>query len=318
MKTIQNTVISHDLILDPIARNNLDIHNAFRKLPVGIYGGRDAVLGANTYITAPDFLQPEAVTQIVDAFAPVRAFATVFDPNPYSPKVSNHIKFVTASAATQQNPSTFQGGADTISDVQVPVTHFSQQWQVSNTDYNSGLRIEDGFMENMLTLSQTVTANLAAKFKAANFPATPVQCDPATFGLDYAAQLFTGVKKSNKRSLILDGDYYARLAHVAGFTGLKAYGWDGIYPQSASWSSAGARVRGIACGPSAILIVTGFLHPLIAPNIKQRIVGLGDLGITVEYNTTFDTATRSYCASLDLVFGSAACDGTAAVLLLNN
>jgi hypothetical protein len=318
MMNVQNTIYAGK---PPTPENAdaVDFYNALKRLPVGFYPTRLGVQNANSFANVmPDFLQPDALTQIVDSYASFRAFTTIYDPAPYAPKAQSQIKFVVGSGSPVQNPTTYEtNSGDTINAVAVPVTHYSQQWYVTNTDYQKGIRLEDAFVSNMLQLNSTLASAVAALFTAGNFPATPISVAPTAFGLGDLASAYTTIKKTATKSAVIDGDFFARLSHTNGFDAATKFGWNGIYPQSAGWASAGSKVRGICRGPTAILLVTGRLFDNIAPNIKQSVFSLGDLGIVVEYSRWMNTGTRSYQASLDVVLGGAVADTTAGVLIQN-
>jgi len=301
-----------------------DIFKASRKLPpCSMFDpSKLGVQASNTYTSAlnPSWLQPDAVEQIVASFAPVASFLRVFDPAPYAPFATNVIKFVTQASttlteATGSPIATFNTGDGVISAVSVPVTHYSQPWHVTNTEFQSGNRIEDYFLANALALASTVAGNIATNFTTANF-SNKITSAPDAFGLGDAGILQGLLKKSPKRSLVLDGEYYSKLTHVAGFGDSTNYGWTGIFNQSAGWTSAGPKVRGIACNPQAIVVVTGVLLPQRSPIISQQYMTLGQTGLLVEYNRWLDPATRTQWASLDLVLGSAPADTTAGALVL--
>ena len=297
---------------------NLDLVNALKRCPPGLYS-ESGVTNSNTYsptITTP-CLQPDSIGKIVNAFAPLAAYSITFDPAPYSPQSTNVLKLVSNPAATQINPTTFENGGDQGDAVQVAVSHYSQQWEVANSEYQSGIRIEDAFEENALQLGSTISGVVCTLFTAANFPATAIVSAPGAFGLSDAAAAHATIKKSPVKNLVLDGDYYSRLSHQPGFDNGTNYGWKGIYGQSAGWASADPNVRGIGCAPQAIACITGRLLPLSTPTMKQQILSLGGLGILIEYNTWWNTSTRTQCASLDVVFGAGKADGAAAVLIKN-
>jgi len=312
------TIPSRAAQVEPIVGNLTadQIQATLKTQPAGVYD-ITRPMNANTFISVPDVLQPKAVSVLLNSFAPIKSFVTVFEPNPITPRSQNQIKFVTTASSTQSNPTNFQTGGSTINSIAVPVTHYSQPWSVTNKEYNGGLRVEDLFEENALALATTIAGALAANFTTTNFTATPIATPATSFSLSNAATAFAAIKKSPIRSLILDGEFYANLSHVAGFEPDTTYGWTNIFEQSAGWSSAGTNVRGIATAPQAIMVVTGLMRPILTNNVKQTYISLGDIGIVVEYNRWMDVNTRTYWASLDVIFGSAPVDNSAAVLITN-
>jgi hypothetical protein len=317
MQTLTSNVIGpkarHQFLGD---LTTLDVHAALKKLPAGVYDvNRASVQAANTFVTAPDFLQPAAISKAVDVLAPLRSYTLTFDPAPFSPEVTNQIKLVKTASATQTNPTNYQVGGSTVDAVAVTVTHFNQPFSVSNKEYNGGLRIDDLLSENLLTLCQTIAGTVCSTMTAANFPATAVTVAESSFSLANAATAFATIAKCRPKNLILNSGAFSNISHTNGFSDSVRFGWDGIHEQSAGWGSADAGVYGFACGPQAIAVVSGILLPQVSPLVRTRYIGLGDLGIVVEYHVWFDASTRTYWGSLDVVLGAEAADGTAGVLI---
>lgn len=299
-----------------------DFFNAANKLaPGSAFDLSGIVQNSNTFIASPPpYLQPDAVEAIKDTFAPLSLFARTFDPDPMKPNVGNVIKFCSAGSTTLTetigSPITnYQDGNGTLDPVQVTIKHYSQPWHVTNPQFQSGARIEDFFAENMLILAQTIAADVAANWTTSNYATTVTVPPAASFGLSDLAAAQAKVKKSASKFAVLDAEYHSRITHVAGFDSATNYGWKGLFSQSAGWSSAGAKVRGIATAPQAMVIVTGLLLPMRTQIVKSSYITLGN-GLICEFNRWLDTSSRDQWATLDLVLGAAPADTSAAALLV--
>ena len=271
----------------------------------------------NTTFDPPDWLQTKGISHITSCFAPLKAFAMAFDPNPYAPKAKNMIKYVTAGSSTNIDVLDFQAGDANISGIEVAVSHFSQAWQVSNKDLNSGIRESDLLFANAQELSNSIFAVISTLVNTANFPATPITSAGAAFGLGDAADVYGKVPGTNK-ALVLHPVNFGRLAHNSGtgfISGEAVHGWkNGIHELSAAgWSG---KVRGIGCAPTAVVAVTGTLIPHPWNNIEKRLIGLQGLDLTIEFNSWYDPRYRTAWRSLDCIFGATVGQSDAGVLIV--
>src|SRR5436190_2132021 len=100
---------------------------------------------ANTYSSAlvTQHLLEGAATVLQNHFAPLRAFSRTWEPDPVKPRTTCQAKLVTATGNTQKNATDFEQGDSTVENIPVVVDQYSQSFQVSNSDLNSGLRLED-------------------------------------------------------------------------------------------------------------------------------------------------------------------------------
>lgn len=315
-------------ILNPITTREISARRTHAKFPEYFYGENvrafqasakksTQVLALNTFSGAatPDYLQPDALTKVIEAFAPLRAFTSVFDPAPYAKLAKNVVKYVEAGSATIVDGSNFQVGGSDIGIIECSVNHFSQPWPVSSSDLNKGVREIDLFLANAQELANTITNTWAALLTAVNFPTAPVV--GAAFGVGDAATAYGAIKGPSK-SLILDSPFFAQFSHAstkAFQSGEAAHGWRGIHDCSSGWTSAGAKVRGVALAKPAIVMVAGFLEEIRAGNILRMMITLEGLDLAIDYYRWFDTATRTVWCSLDCVAGFAKADGGGAVLI---
>jgi len=288
-----------------------DVHNILKRR-----GGVLPVAG-NTLLSVPDYLQGPSLSAFQDCFAPLRAFTSVWDPQPYSPRSKSILKYIARGSATLvDETANFQQGGSEVAPIECAVSHYSQPWPLSNADLHSGLRQADLFFANAQELAKTLMAKFTTLLTVANFPAAPVTALPAAFNLSDAARAYGAIK--GFKSLVLDADYFASLSHGSprGFqSGEAVHGWQGIHEQSSGWASAGPKVRGVALAKPAIILVTGYLEAVLASNIERTLIGLPGMDLAIELNSWFAQGTRTAWRSLDCIFGVAKGDGNAAVLV---
>jgi hypothetical protein len=129
-------------------------------------------------------------------------------------------------------------------------------------------------------------------------------------------------KNYGSKNLLLDGGHLAYLLPTdkqsfrIGEAG--AYGFDLISEQN-RWTSATANTCGFICDPNAIAV--GAALPLDLPSsefMSLATVTVPGIGLSVLAATWFSRAGRVYWASFDAMFGAAACDTTAAELLVTS
>jgi ATP-dependent Clp protease protease subunit len=302
---------------------------------------RDARRGSNpvntntysaTLITS--FLMDGSVTDLQNIWAPLRAFSIDYQPDPYKPKATGELKHLISGSTAQTNATNFESGDSNVGVSTVTMNQYTVSFQVSNSDLNSGLR-----MENLVTINTAQFANkvieiATAPITVANFGNTyaPLISSSAAFGFSDLATLQGNLKKSYKKNLILDGAYIARVANTPGFFQLagtvggatedqtmawKAFGWDMI-AQNTDWSGADPLVVGFACHPQAIAGIAGMpLAPVDIPGgtFEQQTFEVPGIETKVALYRWFNLATRTMWCSYDIMLGVTAVDLTAGSLV---
>ncbi len=284
---------------------------------------------SNTYSATlvTSFLVDGSVTDLQNRWAMLKAFSVDFSEDPYKPLATAVIKHVTAGATTQTDATNFESGNSTVAPVSVTMHQYTQSFQVSNADLQSGLR-----MENLVTIN---TANFANKIiEVATVPITvaiftgdTVTSSAAAFGFSDLATLQALLKKSPIKNLILDGAYIARIANspaffqTAGVVGgntsaWKAFGWD-IIAQNTDWTGAGANVQGFACNPQAISGITGLPVSVNAPGgiFTTTNSSVPELQCPYTISSWFNPASRTMWTSFDIMAGFKETDATAGFIL---
>jgi len=122
---------------------------------------------------------------------------------------------------------------------------------------------------------------------------------------------------------MLDGQWLANLTNsptflqvvpvVPGAGWKNVVGWDYVALHT-EWSAAGNNVVGLACDPNAIGVIAGLPlidSPAIPGNIlAQATATMTGIDVPMAAYGWFNTSTRTYWASFDLVFGATVLDTT--------
>lgn len=287
-------------------------------------------MAANTYSSTliTSMLIDGAITNLQNRWAALGAFSMDFTADAFKPKATAVLRQVTAGAATQTNATSFESGDSTVAPVSVTMAQYTQSFQVSNADLQSGLRIENLVTINTANFANKITEVATVPMTSAIFTTPGVVSSAAAFSFSDLATLQALLKKSSIKNLILDGTYIARIANTPGFfqtTGViggdtgawKAFGWD-LIAQLTDWTGAGANVQGFACNPQAIAGVTGL--PVVPPTIPGGILEQSSfivpgLEVPVALYKWFNPSTRTFWTSFDIMAGFAAVDTTAGFLV---
>jgi hypothetical protein len=287
-------------------------------------------LASNTYSATlvTSFLMDGSVTDLQNRWAMLSAFTLDTNPDPYKPKATGVLKHVTVGSTTGTNLTNFEAGDSTVAPVSVTMNQYTQPFQVSNSDLNSGLRMQNLVTINTANFANKVIEVATAPITAANFTGAVTTVPAAAFSFSDLASLQALLKKSPIKNLIIDGTYVARISNTPGFFqtagtvggspyAWKAFGWDGIF-QNTDWTGAGANVQGFACNPQAIAGIVGL--PLIPPNIPGGILSttvmtVDQLDIKVLVCMWFNPATRTMWTSYDVMAGFTALDTSAGYLV---
>lgn len=287
-------------------------------------------LAANTYSATlvTSFLMDGSLTPLQNMWAPLRAFALEFSPDPYKPLATGVLKNPTAGGSAQTDATNFESGNSTVGPLSVTMHQYTVSFQVSNSDLNSGLRMQDLVTINSANFANKVTEVATAPITVANFTGTAITQPAAAFGFSDLATLQGLLKKSPIKNVILDGTYIANIANTPAFfqqagvvggatTAWRAFGWD-LIAQNSDWTGAGTNVQGFACNPQAIVGITGL--PLNPPNIpggilQQSSMTIPGLETSIAVYSWFNTATRTMWASYDIMLGVVLGDATAGYIV---
>lgn len=300
---------------------------------------RGSVQGANTYSATlvTSFLLDGATTILQPKLTPVMAFTREFSTDPYKPKATHVHKYVSAASSTVEDCTDWEPAlADTIDPISVTMHQETQIFGVSNSDLNSGLRMEDLAKIHGAKIGQTIIEKATAPITVANFGTTPgttgaglpLVKTATNFGYSDLTTLRGYIKNASLKNLILDGSYFAQVTNLPTFYqqagvapggGWKIFGWDFI-GECNDWTGAAANTQGFACDPQAILVVAGI--PLSPPSVPGNTLQEGrltvpEVGLTIGAYTWFSLQYRTLRTSFDLMFGASAMDKTAGTMLMS-
>jgi hypothetical protein len=283
-------------------------------------------VAANTITSVlQNFLVDSAITDLVNMWGPLQAFTLPFDPNPIAPLSPAVIKHVTTGSTAQTNPTNYESGNGTIVPVTSTPSEYSISWQISNTDLNSGVRINNLAAINTANFANIVTEAANAVITTGNFGTATVISAAAAFGFSDLATLQAALKKSPIKNLILDGAYIARIANSptflqkvgAGPNAWQAYGWNGIHSQS-DWTGATANTVGFACNPQAISGIWGQpALPAFIPGgiLASNVIQVPGLEARVLAELWFNPASRTTWSSLRTIASFSKMDASAGFLV---
>ena len=264
-----------------------------------------------------DTLGEKAITYLGDKLAPLRAFARDFTQDGIQQTKSVQLVKVTAGSTTLKNPTTFQSGDSTTSNIAVTVDAYTQPFHITSKELNQKMRLENLAQANLQAFAVTLSKVWTALILTGTFTNTAVTVAQASFAAANAKTLLGSVMKCSEKHLVLDGVAFAQLAPSdknAFDLGQKgAYGYNGIHCQT-EWTGATANVYGFAAGPEALAMYANI--PLIDPGVAarldgQKVVTIPGIELPVQINTWVDVATRARWASYDIMFGAAVAEATA-------
>lgn len=285
------------------------------------------------------FLISGAITKLQNRWAPLRSFTRDYSTDPYKPKAMGVLKYVdgfTATTSSGKNITDFEDGDTTIDPINITVDQYTRPFNVSNSDLQSGLRMEDLVSMNTAVFADMVIAVATAPITVANFgtqagatgAALPLVSASSAFGFGDLRTLWGGLKKSPVKNLILDGEYMAGLLNQPAFfqkgvasendgSALQTFGWDGLYLNT-NWTGAGANIVGFACGNQAIGGITGLpVAPQQGYNgtLSVSSFTIPDLEVSVAVYNWFSLASRAMWCSYDIMAGFKEMDKTAGILI---
>jgi hypothetical protein len=312
-----------------IAAELLDNYSDLRRDAVD----RDIVRNENTFSASltTNFLIARATTQASPKFAALDMFARSEDVDPYKPLATGQMKFNTTTqsgSTTQTNATNFESGDSVVTNVPITVNQYTESFHITNSQLNDGLRLADLVDAKMADLGSKVAQVLTSNITAANFNTlTPIIRDTGAFGFSDMQTAWGTLKKARRKNIMLDGPYLANLINIptlfqqtpvvpgAGWKNL--FGWDYVALHT-EWTQAGNNILGFACDPQALGVIVGL--PLMDVPGTNGILGMAN-GTLVSVNcplqayTWFNTGTRTYWGSFDLMFGAVALDTTIGMVI---
>jgi hypothetical protein len=304
---------------------------------------------ANTLAAAltPDYLADALVINARNRLAPLAAFSRDFGTDPLKPRAIVQVKRATAGATAQTNPTNWESGDTTATNIAVTVNAIAVSFHLTFDQINKGWEIANLAGINADQFCDAISDVWTALLLAATY-GTPVAWNGSNLGGIIGTapnfdptdvpQLFAMAKNFRRRNLILDGSYIGFImpgltAAGAGGIGANpnagqstyfgpAYGLDGVWMQN-RYTGAIANCVGFLCGPDAIGVASGLPLETSAPSgefISQQVVNIDSagsnapsIGLSAQVNVWYARASRTVWASFDVMFGAAAGDASTTV-----
>jgi hypothetical protein len=270
-----------------------------------------------------DTLATKASTFLGARLAPLRAFSRNFSEDGMAQAAEVQVPRITAGSTTLTNPTSFEAGDSTTSNIAVTVNHISQPFHVASGDYNKRIRLEQLALGNLQAFGNAISDVWTALVVDANVTPAQTTVAQASFAAANAKALWGNIAACSEKHLLLDGVAFAQLApsdknaFQLGESG--AYGYDGIHLQT-RWTNALANTYGLACGPEFIAIAAGI--PMQVPGLAERLVAqrtinVEGLALSIQMNVWVSTVSRALWASYDVMFGAALADPAAASIVIS-
>lgn len=265
-------------------------------------------------------LAREAVKPLSGYLAPLQSFVTLHSGGvlPVGTSVIQ-VPRVTGTPTPQTDPTDWESGNCTVTNVEVQGTHISVSGHVASREMNSGTRIETLFPSVLEAFAQELFDTATALLTTANYGAAAVTTAPEAFNVADAG-LLAGALRARNRSLVLDTACFTAIGPSLWREGggWVLPGYDGVFEVGSL--SAGANVIGFAATPQAI---SGVVAVPEAPRgargeqLVQRQIPLPDLGVSVTAASWVDPRYRTAWFSIECICGFAVADAGACKLVVS-
>lgn len=263
-----------------------------------------------------DTISSRAQTILGNRLAPFGAFATDYTTSEMNQGKSVRVPFATAASAVQTNPTNFETGDTTVSEIVVTVNHYSKSFHITSEQLNQGFRLERLIDINVNAFANKLVDVAMVPLTTANFGTartiTVAQASIADANLQAAYAL---IAKSDTKNLILDATAYSKfLPTTMESLGTFGRGFNNWYLNT-RWDGADTNVYGFAGGPNSLGMAAGI--PLVGAGgdmIAQSVIQVPGVGVPVQLNLWFSRASRTLWGSLDTMFGVGLGDITAGAI----
>lgn len=266
-----------------------------------------------------DYLADGLVITAHNRLAALNVFTRDFGVDRIKPRSTVQVRKVTGGATGSQNPTNFESGDSTTTNIGVTVNQENVNFHVTNDELNKGHQLAHLATKNAQVFADQISDLVTALMVSGNYGAATVIGAASAFDADDLKPIMALAKDYPSKNLLLDGGHLAYLLPTdkdkfrIGEEG--AYGFDIIAEQN-RWTSAEANAAGFVCGPDSIAVASGLPVDLPAGEfLEMRTVELKN-GLTVQLCVWFSRAGRVHWASYDVMFGAAAGDTTQAEVLV--
>jgi hypothetical protein len=277
---------------------------------------------ANTYDAdlVVDRLSDQAILVLQNKLAPLNAFSQDFGTDTLRPRATVQVEKSGTPATGQTNPTNYESGDTTNTNVAVTVSEYSQSFHVSSQELMQGHKLETKAANNLRALADDVWDVAAGLLDETVFTNTVVVATEAAIDADDLKTGWGTIAKSGEKNVVLSGPAFSRFLpdNRESFTpGSGAYGFDGFH-LATKWDAAqDANTRGFFGGPNAIACASGL--PDISPSVRNqceavRVIEIPDLNLAVQMVMWGSTASRATWVSYGVMFGAAVGDASALTL----
>lgn len=279
----------------------------------------------NTFDSAlvADSISEQTKTVLSNRLAALGLFASDFSSDVKKPKETVVVPIVSATSATQVNPTNYEpGGGTTVTKTTVTLDHIFQPFAITAAELAQGHRLERLIQINLDALADKIWSLATTPITVANYGAATLTTDTITPTNGTLPDLWSAIHKSARKGLVVSPSIYSALIPTTADSlplASGAYGFDnGIY--FASSFSGETDLAGFACSPEALVMAAA--APAIDDAVRSQfaisdVVTLDQLGLSVQYNVWGSTSNRQVNASLEVMFGAAKglTDGTMALIV---
>lgn len=277
---------------------------------------------ANTYDAdlVIDRLAEASILVLQKKLPALNAFSRDFGADVLKPRATVQVEKSGTGATAQSNPTNYETGNVTNSNVAVTVAEKTVSFSVASQELMSGHKLNTKAEQQLRGLANAVWAVPEALLDESVYTNAVVVATEAAIDADDLATGWASIGDSIDKHCVLSHAAYSRFNaqnkdqfnHEGG-----AYNFD-TFDNCSQWSNAqDANTRGFFCGPNAMAVASGIplVDPVVANQMEaSRVVEIPDLGLSVVINLWGSTATRTLWASYGVMFGAAVADASALTL----
>lgn len=267
-----------------------------------------------------DYMATGLINVAANKLAPWKNLSYHIEPNPLAPRATVNIPKATVGATAQSNATNWESGDSTLAEVSVSMNQLSVSFHLTNEELNQGSRLEHLAEINAQNLCDKISDSITALFTVANYGAARVVGAASNFDAADLPPILAAAKNYSKKQLVLDSAHLAYLLPTdknsfrLGEQG--AYGFD-VIAENSRWTDAVANCCGVSMSPAAVVVASGQSVPLPRGQYGEvNVVQLPQLGLRVQSAAWFNTASRTWWASYDVMLGVAVGDASAGELLI--
>lgn len=266
-----------------------------------------------------DWLADGLVVTLTNILSPLRAFSRDFGVNPLAPRSDVKVRKATANGTAQKNPTNFEVGDSVLDVIPVTVDQYNRSYHITNNELQSGHRMMHLAEANAQVFANSLSDAWTVLLKSTNFSKVADVGAAEDFGAEDLKPIRSAAKDLPTKNLVMDGAYTSYLLPTdrqqfrLGEQG--AFNFDLIAEQN-RWTDADDGVVGLCASPNGLAVASGLpVQPPAGEFLTLQNVTLEQLGLTVQVCSWYSRQGRVNWASYDVMFGAAAGDGGALVLL---